>query len=54
MQLTREVNEEFIGLQEDVAAIFCEENFPMSGQLYWTLVESLAQAKLMEFEQSTS
>jgi hypothetical protein len=48
MQVTREVSDNLIALQEDIAAQFCEDNFPMSGELYWTLVESMATAKLME------
>ena len=48
MQVTREVSDNLIALQEDIAAQFCEDNFPMSGELYWTLVESIATAKLSE------
>ena len=33
-------------LQEDTAEYFCDQNFPMSGELYWTMVECLATAKL--------
>jgi hypothetical protein len=35
-------------LQEDTAEYFCDQNFPMSGELYWTMVECLATAKLAE------
>ncbi len=35
-------------LQEDTAEYFCDENFPMSGELYWTMVECFATAKLAE------
>lgn len=50
MQVTKEVSNDLIGLMEDIAAQFCEDNFPMSGELYWTLVESIATAKLMEIK----
>jgi hypothetical protein len=50
MQVTREVSEDLIGLMEDIAAQFCGDNFPMSGELYWTLVESIATAKLAEIQ----
>lgn len=51
MNITRETSNELIGLQEDVAAQFCQDNFPISGELYWTLVESIATAKLLEIQQ---
>lgn len=35
-------------LQEDTAEYFCDQNFPMSGELYWTMVECFATAKLAE------
>ena len=35
-------------LQEDTAEYFCDDNFPMSGELYWTMVECFAIAKLAE------
>ena len=37
-------------LHEDTAEYFCDDNFPMSGELYWTMVECLASAKLAELE----
>ena len=50
MEVTKEVSDDLIGLQEDIAAQFCLDNFPMSGELYWTLVESIASAKLRELQ----
>lgn len=50
MEVTKEVSDDLIGLQEDIAAQFCSDNFPMSGELYWTLVESIATAKLRELQ----
>jgi hypothetical protein len=47
MQIDREVLNDLTGLQEDVAASFTDENL-MSGEVYWTVVESLATAKLAE------
>lgn len=35
-------------LHEDIAEHFADENFPMSGETYWTCVECLAIAKLAE------
>ncbi len=48
MQITREQLKELQGIQEDMAAHFTDENFPISGELYWTCVECLATAKLAE------
>lgn len=42
---------ELTELQEDTAEYFVDNNFPMSGELYWTVVESLATAKLAEIRQ---
>lgn len=50
MKITKDVSNKLIELQEDTASYFCEENFPISGELYWTLVESIATAKLMEMK----
>jgi len=35
-------------LHEDVASAFTDENFPISGETYWTCVQCLAEAKLAE------
>ena len=35
-------------MQEDMAEHFTDENFPISGETYWTCVECLATAKLAE------
>jgi hypothetical protein len=48
MQIDRATLKSLQGLQEDTAVYFCHENFPMSGELYWTAVECLATAKLAE------
>jgi hypothetical protein len=47
MYIDRELLDDLTGLQEDVAASFTDENL-MSGEVYWTVVESLATAKLAE------
>jgi hypothetical protein len=47
MQISREILDDLTGLQEDVAAAFTDENM-VSGETYWTVVESLATAKLAE------
>lgn len=47
MKIDRETLNELTGLQEDVATSFTDENM-MSGETYWTVVESLATAKLAE------
>lgn len=47
MKIDREVLNDLTGLQEDVATSFTDENM-MSGETYWTVVESLATAKLAE------
>lgn len=35
-------------IQEDMAEHFTDENFPISGETYWTCVQCLAEAKLAE------
>jgi hypothetical protein len=35
-------------MQEDMAEYFTDENFPISGETYWTCVQALAEAKLAE------
>jgi hypothetical protein len=47
MQVDRTILKDLTELQEDVAASFTDENL-MSGETYWTIVESLATAKLAE------
>jgi hypothetical protein len=48
MIIDPEIAQDLKELQEDTASYFVNENFPMSGELYWTVVESLATAKLAE------
>lgn len=48
MNITRETLQNLTELQEDTASYFVGDNFLMSGELYWTVVESLATAKLAE------
>ena len=47
MQIDYESLKELTELQEDVASSFADENV-ISGETYWTIVESLATAKLAE------
>jgi hypothetical protein len=48
MMIERETLNALRELQEDMASHFTDENFPISGETYWTCVECLAQAKLAE------
>jgi hypothetical protein len=48
MHIDSPTNQDLIELQEDIAAHFTDETFPISGEVYWTCVESLATAKLAE------
>jgi hypothetical protein len=48
MNITREQLNDLKGLQEDMASHFVDDNFPISGETYWTCVECLAIAKLAE------
>ena len=48
MNITREQLNDLQGLQEDMASHFVDDNFPISGETYWTCVECLAIAKLAE------
>ena len=47
MNIEREILNDLTGLQEDVAFSFTDDNM-VSGETYWTVVESLATAKLAE------
>ncbi len=48
MNITKEQLNDLKGLQEDMASHFVDDNFPISGETYWTCVECLAIAKLAE------
>ena len=48
MMITRTALADLRELQEDMAAHFTDENFPISGETYWTCVQCLAEAKLAE------
>jgi hypothetical protein len=50
MQVDREVSNDLVAMQEDVAAHFTDENFPLSGEAYWTMVECIAHAKLKQIQ----
>jgi hypothetical protein len=50
MFMKRETHDELFKLQEDMAEYFTSEYFPVSGEAYWTVVESLATAKLAELK----
>ena len=47
MEIQRTSLRELQQLQEDMAEYFCDEH-GVSGETYWTCVESIAQVKLME------
>ena len=47
MFIRREDLTELQHLQEDIAEHFCDE-YGVSGETYWTCVESIAQVKLLE------
>jgi hypothetical protein len=48
MMITRNSLKDLRALQEDMAEHFTDENFPISGETYWTCVQCLAEAKLAE------
>lgn len=48
MQISRQQLKSLQELHEDMASHFTDENFPISGETYWTCVECLATAKLAE------
>lgn len=54
MKINKSISDDLIAVQEDIASHFCNENFPLSGEIYWTLVESIATAKLMEMNPQDS
>lgn len=45
--LDREVSQDLRELMEDSLEFFCDENM-ISGELAWTVVSAIAEAKLME------
>jgi len=47
MEIQRTALRDLQDLQEDMAQYFCD-HFGVSGETYWTCVESVAQVKLME------
>ena len=47
MEIQRETLRELQYLQEDIAAYFTDEHV-VSGETYWTCIESIAIAKLAE------
>jgi hypothetical protein len=49
MQVSRETLQDFKFLLEDSAEYFCDENM-ISGELFWTMVECYATAKIAELE----
>jgi hypothetical protein len=48
MMIDRDTLTDLRELHEDMAAHFVDENFPISGETYWTCVECLATTKLAE------
>ena len=48
MKIEEDIAQELVELQEDMAAYFTDLHFPISGELYWNMVESVARAKLLE------
>ena len=48
MMIDRSTLTDLREMQEDIASHFADENFPISGETYWTCVECLATAKLAE------
>jgi hypothetical protein len=48
MKINRDQLADLQGMHEDMASYFVDENFPISGETYWTCVECLAVAKLAE------
>ena len=48
MQISRDKLNDLREMQEDMAEHFTDENFPISGETYWTCVQCLAEAKLAE------
>tara|TARA_B100001778_G_scaffold64600_2_gene50570 strand:- start:3295 stop:3462 length:168 start_codon:yes stop_codon:yes gene_type:complete len=47
MQITHDQLDELIGVTEDTVEYFCDQN-QLSGELAWTCIEALAEAKLAE------
>jgi hypothetical protein len=54
MIIQKQISNDLIELQEDIASHFTQENFPLSGEAYWTMVECLATAKLAELRGEVS
>ena len=48
MIISRDTLADLREMQEDVAEYFTDDNFPISGETYWTCVQCLAEAKLAE------
>jgi hypothetical protein len=48
MIISRDTLTDLREMQEDVAEYFTDDNFPISGETYWTCVQCLAETKLAE------
>jgi hypothetical protein len=48
MMIDRSTLTDLREMQEDMASHFTDENFPVSGETYWTCVQCFAEAKLAE------
>ena len=48
MMIDRDTLTDLREMQEDIASHFVDENFPVSGETYWTCVQCLAETKLAE------
>ena len=48
MMISRDTLADLREMQEDMVAHFVDENFPISGETYWTCVECLPTAKLAQ------
>jgi hypothetical protein len=48
MMIDRSTLTDLREMQEDIASHFADENFPISGETYWTCVQCFAETKLAE------
>jgi len=49
MKISREAHDELVSVIEDTVEYACDQQM-LSGELAWTVVESLAQAKLAQLK----
>ena len=49
--VNRTTHQEIFEMQEDLAEYFADNYFPLTGETYWKIIETIAQVKLVELRE---